>query len=417
MIGTLEDRAWAGPPIPSVMSTSDASTSAASPRSLRSLLLLLATIAGVTVANIYYNQPLLDSFRQSFPAAASWVGTVPAVTQLGYAAGMLLLAPLGDRFDRRLLILLQIAGLCVALVVAAAAPTISVLIVASLAIGVLSTIAQQAVPFSAELAPPAERGHAVGTVMSGLLLGILLARTAAGLVAQYFGWRAVFGVSVIALLVLAVVIILRLPKSQPTSTLPYGKLLVSMWHLVTEHRVLREASLVGAAMFAAFSIFWSVLALLLAGAPFHLGPQAAGLFGIVGAAGAMAAPLAGKSADRRGPRAVITLSLVLVAISFVIFGLSAKSIVGLVIGVIILDVGVQAAQISNQSRIYALKPDARSRVNTVYMVTYFIGGALGSGVGAIVWPLFGWVGVSIAGVVFAGLGGWIHLSRAARGGH
>jgi predicted MFS family arabinose efflux permease len=398
------------------MSTSEASTSAASPRSLRSLLLLLATIAGVTVANIYYNQPLLDSFRQSFPAGASWVGTVPAVTQLGYAAGMLLLAPLGDRFDRRLLILLQIAGLCVALVVAAAAPTISVLIVASLAIGVLSTIAQQAVPFSAELAPPAERGHAVGTVMSGLLLGILLARTAAGLVAQYFGWRAVFGVSVIALLVLAVVIILRLPKSQPTSSLPYGKLLVSMWHLVTEHRMLREASLVGASMFAAFSIFWSVLALLLAGAPFHLGPQAAGLFGIVGAAGAMAAPLAGKFADRRGPRAIITLSLVLVAISFVIFGFSGKSIVGLVVGVIILDVGVQAAQISNQSRIYALKPDARSRVNTVYMVTYFIGGALGSGVGAVVWPMFGWVGVSIAGVLFAGLGGWIHLSRAARAG-
>ncbi len=150
----------------------------------------------------------------------------------------------------------------------------------------LATIAQQAVPFAAELAPPSGRGHAVGTVMSGLLLGILLARTAAGFVAEYFGWRAVFGVSVVALLVLAVVIWLRLPKSKPTSTLPYGKLLVSMWHLIVEHRGLREASLTGACLFAAFSIFWSVLALLLAGAPFHLGPQAAGLFGIVGAAGA-----------------------------------------------------------------------------------------------------------------------------------
>ncbi|HEY2021237.1 MFS transporter [Paraburkholderia sp.] len=399
------------------MSTSDASPSASSTRSLRGLLLLLATIAGVSVANIYYNQPLLDNFRQSFPASASWVGTVPAVTQLGYAAGMLLLAPLGDRFDRRLLILLQIAGMCVALIVAATAPTLAVLIVASLAIGVLATIAQQAVPFSAELAPPSERGHAVGTVMSGLLLGILLARTAAGIVAQYFGWRSVFGASVVALLALAVVIILRLPKSQPTSTLTYGKLLLSMWHLLIEHRALREASLVGAAMFAAFSIFWSVLALLLAGAPFHLGPQAAGLFGIVGAAGAMAAPLAGKFADRRGPRAIITLALVLVMISFVIFGVSAKSIAGLVLGVIVLDVGVQAAQISNQSRIYALKPDARSRVNTVYMVAYFIGGALGSGVGAIVWPLFGWIGVSVAGIVFAGFGAWIHLQRAARVAH
>ncbi|MGF6534573.1 putative MFS family arabinose efflux permease [Paraburkholderia sp. GAS33] len=396
------------------MSTTDSASPAATERSLRGLLLLLAVIAGVSVANIYYNQPLLDSLRESFPRSASWVGVVPAATQLGYAAGMLLLAPLGDRFDRRLLILLQIAGLCVALVVATTAPTLAVLIGASLAIGVLSTIAQQAVPFAAELAPPSGRGQAVGTVMSGLLLGILLARTAAGLVAEYFGWRAVFGVSVVALLVLAVVILLRLPKSQPTSALPYGKLMVSMWHLIVEHPGLREASLTGAFMFAAFSIFWSVLALLLAGAPFHLGPQAAGLFGIVGAAGAMAAPLAGKFADRRGPRTIITLSIGLVAVSFVVFGLSSTSIAGLVVGVIILDVGVQAAQISNQSRIYALSPDARSRVNTVYMVAYFIGGAAGSAVGAAVWPVFGWVGVSIAGVVFAGLATWNHLRQPQR---
>jgi predicted MFS family arabinose efflux permease len=417
MIGSLEDRAWAGPSTVLFMSTSDsASTSAtaAADRSLRGLLLLLATIAGVAVANIYYNQPLLDNFRHSFPTSGSWVGAVPAMTQLGYAAGMLLLAPLGDRFDRRRLILVQIVGMCVALIVAAAAPTLSVLIVASLAIGVLATIAQQAVPFAAELAPPAQRGQAVGTVMSGLLLGILLARTASGLIAEYFGWRAVFGASVVALLVLAVVIILRLPKSQPTSTLPYGKLMMSMWHLVVEHRALREASLTGAAMFAAFSIFWSVLALLLAGPPFHLGPQAAGLFGIVGAAGAMAAPLAGKFSDRRGPRAIITVSICLVAISFVVFGVSGASITGLIVGVIVLDIGVQAAQISNQSRIYALKPDARSRVNTVYMVAYFIGGAVGSGVGAAVWPVFGWIGVSVAGLVFAGLAAWNHLALQTR---
>ena len=390
------------------MSSSDAATTAESGQSLRGLLLLLATIAGVAVANIYYNQPLLDAFRQSFPQSAQWIGAVPAATQLGYAVGMLLLAPLGDRFDRRRLILLQIVGICIALVFAASAQSLAVLAIASLAIGILATIAQQAVPFAAELAPPAQRGHAVGTVMSGLLLGILLARTAAGFVAQYFGWRSVFAASVVALLAMAVVVIMRLPRSKPTSTLPYTQLLGSMWHLAVELRGLREASMTGAALFAAFSLFWSVLTLLLAGAPFHLGPQAAGLFGIVGAAGALAAPLAGKSADRRGPRAVITLSVALVAIAFVVFALSGRSIAGLVIGVIVLDIGVQAAQISNQSRIYALKPEARSRVNTVFMVCYFIGGALGSAVGAITWHAFGWIGACVAGLLFALLAGWVH---------
>jgi predicted MFS family arabinose efflux permease len=390
------------------MSTSDSAPADAGP-SLASLLLLLAIIAGVSVAGIYYNQPLLADFRQSFPAGAAWIGAVPAATQLGYACGMLLLAPLGDRFDRRRLILLQIAGVCVALFAAATAPTLAVLIGASLAIGVLSTIAQQAVPFAAELAPPEARGHAVGTVMSGLLIGILLARTAAGFIGQYFGWRAVFGASIVVLLGLAVIVVLKLPRSRPTSTLSYGKLLVSMWHLTVELRGLREAAATGAFLFGAFSMFWTVLALLLAGAPFHLGPQAAGLFGIVGAAGALVAPLAGRSADKRGPRAIITFALVLVVLAFVIFSFSGKSLAGLAIGVIVLDVGVQAAQISNQARIYALRPEARSRVNTVYLVAYFIGGAIGSAVGAATWHAFGWLGVCAAGVAFTALAGWVHL--------
>ena len=363
--------------------------------------MLLATIAGVSAANIYFNQPLLDDLRATYTGEAAWVGSVPAATQLGYAAGMLLLAPLGDRFDRRRLILMQIAGLMLALSVAALAPTLAILAVASFAIGVLATIAQQAVPFAAELAPPAERGHAVGTVMSGLLLGILLARTAAGFIAQYLGWRMVFAASVVALLALAAVVIARLPKSRPTSTLSYSRLLASMWQLARELPGLREASLTGAALFAAFSAFWSILTLLLARAPFHLGPQAAGLFGIVGAAGALAAPLAGRFADKRGPCAVISLSIVLVALSFVVFGLSATSIVGLIVGVVVLDIGVQAAQISNQARIYALKPEARSRVNTVFMVCYFIGGATGSALSALAWRRFGWTGVCATGFAFA----------------
>jgi predicted MFS family arabinose efflux permease len=384
------------------------------PHYSRATLWLLATIAGVSVANIYFNQPLLGDFRTTFPQSASMIGAVPASTQLGYALGMLVLAPLGDRFDRRLLILLQLAALGVALIAASAAPTLGVLVAASLAIGVVATIAQQAVPFSAELAPAAERGHAVGVVMSGLLLGILLARTVSGFVAEYFGWRAVFGASVAATIVLAIVVIARLPKSRPTSTLSYGKLLVSMWHLAVENPGLREAALTGGALFAGFSAFWSMLTLLLAGEPFHMGPQAAGLFGIVGAAGALAAPLAGKSADKRGPRAVITLSIALVAVSFAVFAVSGRSIVGLVIGVIVLDIGVQAAQISNQTRIYALKPEARSRVNTVYMVAYFIGGAAGTALASVAWHAMGWMGVCIVGLSATGLAALSHWRGGER---
>ncbi|MGV2288048.1 MFS transporter [Trinickia sp. YCB016] len=374
----------------------------------RGMLRLLAIIAGVSVANIYYNQPLLESFRASFPQSEHWIGSVPSATQLGYAVGMFLLAPLGDRINRKHIILAQIVGLSIALVFAAAAPSLFVLAGASLAIGVLATIVQQAVPFAAELAPSAERGHAVGTVMSGMFLGILLARTAAGFVAEYFGWRTVFGASVLSLIALAVVVATRLPDSKPTSTLPYGKLLGSMWHLAVELHGLRVASLTGGAIFAAFSAFWSVLTFLLAGPPFHLGPQAAGLFGIVGAAGALVAPVVGRLSDRRGPGAIITLAVGLVAAAFVELMFARASIAGLVVGVIVLDVGVQAALIANQSRIYALRPDARSRINTVFLVGYFIGGAFGSAVGAMAWRHFGWTGVCVVGVLFAALAAWVH---------
>ena len=380
------------------MSSPATATPAAAPLS-QTTLWLLATIAGVSVANIYYNQPLLDDFRQSFPAHANLIGAVPTFTQLGYAAGMLFLAPLGDRFERRSIILWKLAGLIVALAAAALSPSLASLAVASLAIGVLSTIAQQAVPFAAELASPSRRGQAVGTVMSGLLLGILLARTAAGAIAQHFGWRVVFWAALTAMVVLSALIVARLPRSQPTSTLPYGKLLLSMWHLTREQPVLREASLTGAALFASFSAFWTILTLLLAQAPFHYGPQTTGLFGLVGAAGALVAPLAGKSSDRRGPRVVITGAIVLTALSFVIFWLSARHVAGLIVGVILLDIGVQAAMISNQSRIYALKPEARSRINTVYMVCYFIGASVGSALGSIAWRHFGWPGVCALGLL------------------
>ncbi len=384
------------------------------PALARSTLLLLATATGLSVANIYYNQPLLDSFRQSFPEQAHWVGAVPTLTQIGYALGMLFTSPLGDRFERRGLILMMVLCECISMAIAAMAPSLWVLCAASLAIGLLGTIAQQILPFTAELAPPAQRGQAVGTVMSGLLLGILLARTASGLIAAVAGWRTVFACAVGVMILVGIAIHAKLPRSTPTSTLSYPRLLGSMWHLWHEFPLLREASRTGAALFAGFSAFWTTLALLLAGAPFNWGPEAAGMFGLVGAAGALVAPFAGKSADRRGPRVGITIAIVISTLAFIVFAFSARSLTGLVIGVLLLDIGGQAAQISNQTRIFALKPEARSRINTIYIVSYFAGGAAGSGLGAYAWRLHGWVGVSIVGLGFTLLAAANHLFAGRR---
>ncbi|MBY4674786.1 MFS transporter [Burkholderia multivorans] len=395
------------------MSTSPADFS--EPSSQR-VLPALAVTAGTAIANIYYNQPLLDSIRRSFPGHAPWVGIVPAATQIGFAGGMLLLAPLGDKLDRRKLIVWQAVGVCAALFIAALAPTLVVLIGASLLLGAFATLAQQAGPFAAEIASPSRRGQAVGIVMSGLLVGILLARTVSGIIGQHLGWRIVFGTAIAAMVVLIVVVHRALPASRPTSMLPYGKLLASLWQLVVELHGLREAAVIGASLFAAFSLFWSTLALLLASAPFHLGPQDAGLFGIVGLVGALVAPLAGRLADRRGPRIAIWLAIILIAVSFLILLVSASSLAGLTIGVIVLDAGLQVMQTPNQSRVFALKPEARSRLNTVYMVCYFSGGALGSAVGALAWQSFHWTGVCLAGIGFSIFAAIVHARSSVDSG-
>lgn len=378
-------------------------------RFLRHVFPILAVTAGTAIANIYYNQPLLESIGHSFPNRASWVGVIPTATQTGFATGMLLIAPLGDRLDRRRLILWQITGVCIALLIAACAPSLMTLVGASFLLGAFATLAQQAAPFAAEIAHPSRRGQAVGTVMSGLLVGILLARTVSGLIGQYLGWRIVFGTAIAAMIVLAIILRYALPASRPTSTLTYGRLMISLWQLAAELRGLREAALIGASLFAAFSLFWSTLALLLAGAPFHLGPRDAGLFGIVGLVGALVAPWAGKLADRYGPRSAISLAILLMAASFLTLLISSSSLTGLMLGVIVLDAGLQMMQTPNQSRVFALKPDARSRLNTVYMVCYFVGGAVGSAVGSLAWQRFHWTGVCVAGMAFTAVAAIVHV--------
>lgn len=267
------------------------------------LVIFLAAAAGLAVASLYYSQPMLGIMGASIGANDRAIGLVPMLTQLGYALGLLLLAPLGDRFDRRNVIRAKAVALAIALVLAAVAPSIGSLLAASLVIGLTATLTQDIVPAAATLAPDAQRGKTVGSVMTGLLLGILLSRVVSGLVAAYAGWRTMFLIAAVSIVAVGIGAHRTLPRFAPTTDLSYRALLHSLLVLWKRHGKLRRATLAQALLAVGFSAFWSTLALMLGAAPFHLGSAAAGAFGIAGAAGALGAPLAGRLADRRGPGA------------------------------------------------------------------------------------------------------------------
>lgn len=363
------------------------------------ILLLMSISAGVVVANLYYNQPLLELMARSFKTAPRWIGLVPTLTQIGYAVGMLLFIPLGDVADRRRLILTMSVLSIGALIVTALAPSFLVLSVASLAVGVFSIVPQLLVPLAAYLARAEERGRAVGDVMSGLLIGILVARTIAGTVGEHLGWRAMYWVASGLMALVTIAMWAMLPRVRGEADHSYLELQRSLLRLIKTEPVLREAAFVGAMLFGTFSAFWATLVFLLANPPYHYGSQVAGLFGLVGVAGAAAAPIAGRMADKRDRRANLRVAIVVVMVAFVVLLVWPHKLWALVVGVILLDAGVQSGQVTNQSRIYSLTPEAHNRLNTVYMVTYFVGGALGSAVGTFAWDHWRWTGVAATGLI------------------
>ena len=377
----------------------------------------MAAASGATVANLYYNQPLLGHIGRELGASGGALGLVPTLTQVGYAVGMLFIVPLGDSLERRRVIVTMSMLVTLALVGVALAPTLPLLVLASFAVGATTVIPQLLIPFAAHLAPAAQRGRVVGTVMSGLLIGILLSRTAAGFVGTHLGWRAMFWMAAGLMLALGMVMRFILPAQPPMAELPYPALLRSLGHLARTEPVLRLHALLGALTFAAFSVFWSTLALYLQSLPEQYGPQVAGLFGVVGVAGALVAPLVGRYADVRGDRRINALAIGVLLLSFGVMWPLGRWLWGIALGVVLLDMGTQANQISNQTRVYALRPEARSRLNTLYMVTYFAGGAGGSWLGTTAWTQAGWTGVCAAGATLcmvALLTLWWGASRTAQ---
>jgi predicted MFS family arabinose efflux permease len=371
--------------------------SASSPRLSKATLFAMAMAAGMGAANIYYNQPMLGVMNESLhdPRVSAWI---PTMTQLGYASGLLFLLPLGDMLERRRLIVLQFLGLAAALIFAALAPGLATLAIASVLVGAMATVAQQIVPFATILAEPTKRGAAIGSVMSGLLAGILLSRTLAGVVSSLADWRAVFWLAAPVAVAGAVLMRRVLPVHRPTQALQYGALMVSLGKLWVHEPMLRRAAATQALLFASFSAFWTILALRLAQPPLNLGAAAAGLFGIVGTVGVAMAPIAGRIADRKGPAPVIALGAAAMILAWVVFG-AWSNLIGLVIGVIVLDFGEQIALVSNQHLIYSLHPEYKSRLNTLFMTTMFVGGAIGSFLSALAWSHFGWAGVTLLGAV------------------
>jgi len=381
----------------------------------RGKIIMMAIIAGAVITNIYCTQPILPLIAASLRLSVTTVDLVAAAALLGFSTGLALLLPLGDRFDRRKLVLAQIALAFAFAVAAAIAPGIWALIAASFALGIVSCVPQQLVPFAAVMSRPTERGRNVGTVVSGIMVGILAGRTIAGVIGAAYGWRAVYGTEAAFMVPVWIAAASLLPRGVPSTNLSYGRLLASLWPLVRDNRPIRESMIIQALLWACFNAFWVNLAVLLASGPWHLGSAWAGGFGIIGAAGAFAASLGGHATDRVGFRKVIGASIGIVTLAYLLLSGAATSLTLLIAGVIVLDIGVQSGLVSNQTRAFAVDPKAQGRINSLYMTATFFGGAVGATVSGWLMSHLGWTGIVVFGVLLGIAASGIHWIGAPRG--
>jgi len=368
------------------------------------LLLILALSSGLSVANIYFAQPLLDSISGEFNIPLSSVGFVVTATQIFYAAGLVLLVPVGDIVNRRKLIVIQMLLSAGALLAVGLSPSSLILFAGIGIVGLLAVAAQTMVAAAAALSRPSERGKTVGVVTGGIVIGILLARTVAGLLNDWLGWRSVYLFSSVLTLMAAIALFILLPKENTTrARMGYGGMIISLFLLYKELPVLRIRALLAMFLFMAFSTLWTAMVLPLSRSPLSLPHTAIGAFGLAGAAGAFAAAYAGRLSDRGWSGKVTGYALGLLLLAWLPISLLYHSILFLIIGVVLLDLAVQAVHVTNQSLIYKARPEAQSRLTAAYMIFYSIGSAVGSILSTQMYAWFGWEGVCWLGGAVSGL--------------
>ena len=366
------------------------------------LLLLMSVATGLAVAGNYFAQPLLDVIGGELGIGPSMAALVVTAAQVGYALGLILLVPLGDLLERRRLAVSLYAATAVFLLVSATAPNGTVLLISTALTGLTSVGAQVVVPFAATLADPAERGRVVGTVMTGLMLGLLLARTASGALSELGGWRTVYWVSAALMTLMAVLLRIFLPRlGGDGARLSYAGLLRSTLAMYRYEPLLRWRAAIGALSLASFSVLWTALTFLLARSPYDWTESAIGLVGLVGAVGALTATVAGRLADRGHVQRVTGVGTVLLVASWTALAAGANSLLWLLVGVIVLDLAHQAVLNSSQNILYALRPEARNRINSAFLTAFFAGGAVGSALASVVWVYGGWTGVCVLGAILS----------------
>lgn len=370
------------------------------PKLSNSVLYLMSVSAGLVVANLYYNQPLLHLISVSFNVTESAASNVALSSQLGYAVGLLIIIPLGDKVSNKKILAYDFAILILALLAAALSTSLTLLIISSFVIGFGAVIPQLFVPMAAKLSDEKNRGRAIGIVMSGLLIGILGSRAISGFVGEYLSWQAMFYIAAAMMTILYIILYYKLPKIEPSYDGTYADLWKSLGYYFRTEPTVRIAALRGGLGFAGISAFWTTLVFLMEDS-FGYGSDVAGAFGLIGVVGALAAAYTGKLNDRMSGSKIIYYSAICLIISWIVFFFSGASIVGLIIGVILIDLGAQALHITNQNIIFSKNPDARNRVNTIYMVSFFMGGALGTLLAGTAWEHYGWTGVSTLGLILS----------------